>query len=71
MFYEIIKSTARRDGMFLYQLHAAFDERRGKTTTRVNFEYRLKNDKFTGKELAIIFDILGYDVELVKRKSAD
>ncbi len=63
-----IKSLVTKESMTLTDMCKKLSERTGKNYTLDSLTSKLKRESFSLKEAYLLADILGYDIEFIKRK---
>lgn len=63
-----IKKLLLDNGISLKELAAKMTQRLGKNCSDSNLSKKLKNETITYKDMELIGDILGYDLEFLRRK---
>lgn len=66
-FRDDLKSLIVKSGFTLSQVNEELNKRHGTTLGFQNFSNRLRGEKFKYTEVIEILDIIGYDVQWVKR----
>lgn len=63
-----IKSLLQLNAVTITKMAELMNEKSGKTYTRGSLANKINRESLTLKEAYILADILGYDIEFVKRK---
>lgn len=66
--YFDLKSAIISAGFKLYQVNDALNARHGTNNSFQNFSNRIREGKFKYVEVEEILDIVGYDIQWVKRE---